>query len=463
MLFSTVQFFVFLAIVLALFWLAPQAWRRYLLLTASYFFYWSWNPKFVPLLASLTAIDYFAAMWIERTATPSARRAALCISLAANLGFLGFFKYYNFVASNIGWLMGQPDRFLLDIVLPLGISFHTFQSISYVVDVYRREQKAIRNLTDYALFISFFPQLVAGPIVRAHEFFRDLYNWRPPDAVEVRRGVLLIVLGLVKKVALADQFSLVSDAYFTNVTAHPGMLAAWTGTAAFGLQVYFDFSGYSDMAIGMALLFGFRFPENFRRPFLATSITELWRRWHMTLTRWLRDYVYVPLCLKRRGTVRIYGSLMLTMLICGLWHGAAWHYMVWGGTQGVLLAMERAFRIKPVVFGRRPVSYAVRCALTFLIWTACAAMFRAPDFSAAWFTWSQMFHGAWGGSMMSLAHIELAIIALLLAILEEWKQWFEGAVGSSQWAYAAALTLMFLTLELFSVTEVSIPFVYFQF
>src|SRR5690349_18692724 len=176
MLFSTVQFFVFLAIVLALFWLAPQAWRRYLLLTASYFFYWSWNPKFVPLLASLTAIDYLAAMWIERTATAPARRVALCISLAANLGFLGFFKYYNFVASNIGWLLGQPDRFLLDIVLPLGISFHTFQSISYVVDVYRREQKAIRNLTDYALFISFFPQLVAGPIVRAHEFFRDFYN-----------------------------------------------------------------------------------------------------------------------------------------------------------------------------------------------------------------------------------------------------------------------------------------------
>ncbi|HYL75553.1 MAG TPA: MBOAT family O-acyltransferase [Bryobacteraceae bacterium] len=463
MLFSSMQFFAFLAVMLAAFWAAPVRWRKWILLAGSYFFYACWNLNFVPLLLSLTIIDYCAALWIDRS-SGAARRVALGISLMANLTFLGFFKYYNFAAANIAWLAGKPpDTFALNILLPLGISFHTFQSISYVVDVYRGEQKPIRNPGDYALFISFFPQLVAGPIVRAWQFFRDLYDWHPPDALEVRRGILQIFLGLAKKVALADQFSLVSDAYYANVTAHPGMLAAWTGTAAFGLQVYFDFSGYSDMAIGMALLFGFRFPENFRRPFLATCMTDLWRRWHMTLTSWLRDYVYIPLCLKHRSAVRIYGSLMLTMLICGLWHGAAWHYVIWGGTQGVLLGIERAFGIRPVVFRRRPISFTIRCALTFLVWTACAAMFRAPDLSAALFTWREMFHGALGAPMLSPAHIELAILTLLLAILEDWKQWFEGTVRSSQFAYAGVLAMLLAALELFSVTERSIPFFYFQF
>jgi alginate O-acetyltransferase complex protein AlgI len=192
-------------------------------------------------------------------------------------------------------------------------------------------------------------------------------------------------------------------------------------------------------------------------------MTDLWRRWHMTLTSWLRDYVYIPLCLKHQSTVRIYGSLMLTMLICGLWHGAAWHYVIWGGTQGVLLGIERAFGIRPVAFRRRPISFAIRCALTFLIWTACAAMFRAPDLNAALFTWGEMFHGALGAPMLSPAHIELAILTLLLAILEEWKHWFESTVRSSQFAYAAALAMLLAALEMFSVTERSIPFFYFQF
>jgi alginate O-acetyltransferase complex protein AlgI len=292
MLFNTPQFFVFLAVVLAAFYSSPRSWRRIILLAASYFFYMSWIPKFILLLLALTIIDYTAARWIARTESPRSRKIALIVSLSANLGLLGFFKYYNFFAANIAHLLGKPESaFALSIILPLGISFHTFQSMSYVIDVYRREQKPIINIIDYALFISFFPQLVAGPIVRAREFFGDLYHWHAPKAEEVLRGLLLVILGLAKKMVMADQFAQVANNYFKDVTGHPGLLTAWSGVVAFGIQIYFDFSGYTDMAIGMALLLGFHFPVNFRRPYLASSITDFWHRWHMSLSRWLRDYL----------------------------------------------------------------------------------------------------------------------------------------------------------------------------
>src|SRR6478672_6930603 len=316
--FNTTRFFVFLALVLVLFYTAPRAWRKYVLLAASYYFYASWNAKFIVLLLTLTVIDYTSGLWLERMPQGPRRKAALIFSLAANLGFLGFFKYYNFLAANLALVIARPPRsFFLEIVLPLGISFHTFQSISYVVDVYRGRQRAVRNPVDYALFICFFPQLVAGPIVRARDFFRDLWAWQPPSPDDLSRGVFLIALGLTKKMAFADQFAKVANAYFVNVAANPGALAAWSGVAAFGLQIYFDFSGYTDMAIGMARLLGFHFPINFRRPYLAESITDFWRRWHISLSTWLRDYLYFPLGGNQKGPVRTYLNLSLVMLLGG--------------------------------------------------------------------------------------------------------------------------------------------------
>src|SRR4051794_39053240 len=245
MLFNTYQFFVFLAIVLALFYAAPRGARKYILLAASYYFYASWNAKFIALLLTLTVIDYVSGLWIERVAPGPRRKAVLIFSLAANLGFLGFFKYYNFLGHNLAIALGRPaNAFFLDIVLPLGISFHTFQSMSYVVDVYRGQQRAVRNPVDYALFICFFPQLVAGPIVRARDFFRDLLHWRAPAAEDVSRGLFLLALGLTKKIAFADQFAIVANGYFNDIVANPGAAAAWCGVFAFGMQIYFDFSGY---------------------------------------------------------------------------------------------------------------------------------------------------------------------------------------------------------------------------
>ena len=455
MLFHTAQFFLFLAVVLALFYACPRPWRKYVLLAASYYFYGSWNPKFIPLLAGLTAIDYVAGIWIENA---TRKKLALILSLASNVGMLGFFKYYNFAATTVAQLAGMPERsFWLAIVLPLGISFHTFQSMSYVVDVYRGEQAAIRNPIDYALFISFFPQLVAGPIVRARNFFHDLYHWQPPTSEDVARGLFQMVLGLTKKMAFADQFAKVSDGYFGNIAANPGALTAWSAVFAFAMQIYFDFSGYTDMAIGIAKLFGFHFPVNFQRPYLAGSVTEFWRRWHISLSSWLRDYVYIPLGGNRGGRLRTYRNLMLTMLVGGLWHGASWNFVVWGALHGAMLSGERMFR------GRVRGLYPLRALAAFAAVCVAWVFFRAATLRDSVHVIQQMFTGPQGKLLLEPWHLYLAGIALSIALIEERRKFLDRVAGAPGWAYASAMFLMFACLELFGVVDISIPFVYFQF
>jgi D-alanyl-lipoteichoic acid acyltransferase DltB (MBOAT superfamily) len=433
------------------------------LLAASYYFYASWNPKFIALLLTLTVIDYSAGLWISRAA-PGRKKFALILSLSANLGFLGFFKYYNFLAETVVQLLRMPSHaFALDIVLPLGISFHTFQSMSYVVDVYRGEQEAITNPFNYALFICFFPQLVAGPIVRAREFFGDLLHWRPPSNEDVARGVFLLMLGLTKKMAFADQFAQVADGYFKNVAGNPGMLTAWTGTFAFAMQIFFDFSGYTDMAIGMAKLIGFHFPVNFRRPYLASSITDFWRRWHISLSRWLRDYLYIPLGGNRHGALMTYRNLMLTMLLGGLWHGASWNFVIWGGYHGALLSLERLLRGNRSETPPRWWLYPFHAILTFGLVLISWVFFRAATLGDSFEVIGQMFTGARGKVLLNTWQFGLVAVALLLAVAEEKWEWFDRVSIGPAWAYAAGLTSMLLCLELFGVTDVTIPFVYFQF
>jgi len=465
MLFNTPQFFVFLGVVLIAFYSSPRSWRRIILLAASYFFYMSWIPKFILLLLALTVIDYTAARWIARTESPRSRKTALIVSLSANLGLLGFFKYYNFFAANIAHLLGRPESsFALSIILPLGISFHTFQSMSYVIDVYRREQKPIVNPVDYALFISFFPQLVAGPIVRAREFFGDLYHWQAPNSTEVLRGLLLVILGLAKKMVMADQFAQVANNYFKDVAGHPGLLTAWSGVVAFGIQIYFDFSGYTDMAIGMALLLGFHFPVNFHRPYLASSITDFWHRWHMSLSRWLRDYLYIPLGGNRHGRLTTYRNLMLTMLLGGLWHGASWNFVVWGGYHGGLLSIERMLGLKRAPEENRwTLFYPVRAILTFVLVMIGWVFFRAINFHDSIYVLHQMFTGHIGAMFLMRWQTDLALFTLLLAVLEEKKAWFERIAIGPAWAYGAVCALLLLSVELLGYTEASLPFVYFQF
>ena len=462
MLFSTPQFFVFFFIVLVLFYTAPRAWSRVILLVSSYYFYAAWNWKFVPLLLSLTVIDYVAAIWIEEK-TGARRHFALVLSIAANLGFLGFFKYYNFFASNLASLLGlAPNSFFFSVVLPLGISFHTFQSISYVVDVYRGQQKAIRRPVDYALFISFFPQLVAGPIVRARNFFTDLENWNPPTQADIRYGGYLIALGLTKKIVLADNLASVADPYFGSVAAHPGGTMARGAVFAFALQIFFDFSGYTDIAIGLARLLGFHFPINFKRPYLAASITDFWRRWHISLSSWLRDYLYIPLGGNRRGQVLTYRNLMITMLLGGLWHGASWNFVIWGGYHGALLSVERLLRIgdryrKPAVLFRVP-----EMLFTFALVSIGWVFFRAKTLHDSLFVIRALFGAKLGKWPVPSWLMFLAAAALLVAIVEETLGLSERVSRASTWSVAAIIGMLLFLVELFG-QDAALPFIYFQF
>jgi alginate O-acetyltransferase complex protein AlgI len=382
-------------------------------------------------------------------------------SLAANLGFLGFFKYFNFLAANLALLLHRPaNAFALDIVLPLGISFHTFQSMSYVVDVYRGEQSAIGNPVDYALFISFFPQLVAGPIVRARNFFADLYKWRPPTSTELSHGVLLLLLGITKKVALADQFARISDGYFKSVATQPGALTAWSGAFAFCMQIYFDFSGYTDMAIGMAELLGFHFPVNFRRPYLASSLTDFWRRWHISLSTWLRDYLYFPLGANRHGELYGYRNLMITMLLGGLWHGASWNFAIWGGYHGAMLCMERMTGLAKL---KSASLYPLRALATFGLVLIGWVFFRAATLHDSAFVIGQMFSTRPGTWLVPLWMMSLIGASLVFAVLEEKRSWFEKLAAGPAWAYACAAAVLLMCVELIGVTDIAVPFVYFQF
>lgn len=454
MLFTTPNFCIFLFVVLALYYAVPRPVRRYLMLAASLFFYMAWIPRYVAILLLLITVDYAAALWIESRAG-ARRHAALVISLAANLGLLGWFKYANFARETILALL-HPGAHVepLAIILPLGISFHTFQSMSYVIDVYRRKQPAIRSYVDYALFVSFFPQLVAGPIVRAEEFFADYFHWNPPAAEEWQRGCAMILTGYIKKLVCADQFALVANRYFDNPAALPGFFPAWTGAIAFGLQIFFDFSGYTDIAIGVALLFGFHFPENFRRPYLAASVTEFWRRWHITLSHWLRDYVYISFGGNRKGAWRTRLNLILTMLLGGLWHGASWNFVIWGGYHGLLLSIEK------LIPGRRRFT----APLTFVLVTIGWVFFRAKTFAAASFVIGEMFTGsARPAGLLGPWQLRLAILTLLIALAEEYGQWLTRLAQSNVWVRTAAAVIALLAIELFTATDQSIPFVYFQF
>jgi alginate O-acetyltransferase complex protein AlgI len=385
MVFSSYLFlFYFLPAALVLYYTAPPRARHFVLTVLSYVFYGWANPLFVVLLFASTMVDYVAGLVMARhppDGTPRARpaRLALVASIVSNLSLLGFFKYYNFGAENLtalaAWL-GLPALGLdtaLRVTLPLGISFYTFQSMSYTIDVYRGDAQPIRRFVDFACFVSMFPQLVAGPIIRFSEIADQLRS-RSHTTTKFARGVAFLSLGLAKKVLLANPCGKVADLAFEAGSLTP--LDAWYGVTAYAFQIYFDFSGYSDMAIGLGLMLGFVFAKNFDSPYRSASITEFWHRWHISLSTWLRDYLYVPLGGNRKGRARTYVNLMIVMLLGGLWHGAAWNFIVWGAIHGALLGFER-LRGKRPLYG--PLPQPLRVAITFGIVLVAWVFFRAPD------------------------------------------------------------------------------------
>lgn len=352
MLFPTLDFGIFFFAVFILSWLLRDQldMRKAFLLAVSYFFYGYWDWRFLGLLFASSTINYTAGYLLERTERDRQRDRNWIVSIAVilNLLILGFFKYYEFFILSLADILTtvglERDLPLMEVLLPIGISFFTFQGISYVIDVSRGDVKTVKSPLDLFLYISFFPQLVAGPIVRASHFLPQLDERPKLDRATLVFGFTLILLGLVKKVIVASYLAteIVDDAFAVPGTYSSLDLLA--GAHAFVVQIYCDFSGYSDIAIGVAALLGYRFKKNFDRPLSASTLQELWQRWHISLTSWLRDYVYRPLKGKKRGQTHMYRNLTLTMMIAGLWHGAAWTFVIWGTLQGVILVLERIIK-----------------------------------------------------------------------------------------------------------------------
>lgn len=349
MIFNSLTFIVFFLVVLALHY-APFSWRtkRINLLIASYFFYGAWNPPFLILLWVSTIVDFFAARRMSATNNPIVRKLCMLASLTTNLGLLGYFKYGTFILNNFVALVNSLGLHYHpatpDIVLPVGISFYSFHTLSYTIDVYRKQLKSDWSFLNFALYVTFFPQLVAGPIMRAVDFLPQLLKPVRATTAEMGWGLSLIAIGLFEKVVLGDTLMAPVADHVYSASASAGFLSSWIGTFAFSGQIFFDFAGYSTCAIGAAMCLGFSLIKNFHYPYAAIGFSDFWRRWHISLSTWLRNYLYIPLGGNKISTERTYANLMLTMLIGGLWHGAAWRFIVWGGLHGSYLVAERLLK-----------------------------------------------------------------------------------------------------------------------
>jgi alginate O-acetyltransferase complex protein AlgI len=472
MVFNSLSFLVFFAIVCFLHVL-PFPWRikKLNLLVASYLFYAAWNPPFVLLLMLSAVMDFYLSQWVGRLHGTRSRRALLIISLVLNLGLLSYFKYGGFLLENFIWLLGQlgityhPPA--PDIVLPLGISFYTFETISYLVDVYRRKIKPWDSFLDYALFLTFFPHLVAGPIVRARDFLPQCAEPRQATGRQFGWGMTLLVIGLFQKVVLADSFlAPVADRVYAAPERFT-FVEAWIGTLAFSAQIFFDFAGYSTCAIGVALCLGFVLNDNFHFPYASVGFSDFWRRWHMSLSSWLRDYLYIPLGGNQHGALRTNVNLLLTMLLGGLWHGASWRFVAWGGLHGVYLIGERLLKsiVGDAGWVQRKGIRALLALATYGLVCLTWVFFRAPDFPTAFRLLGVMFQPAKGTRLLSPLDITIvAVITVGLLVTHWWLRdcTLEQAVARIPW-WLRGVALAGLLIGLALAPGDDRAFIYFQF
>jgi alginate O-acetyltransferase complex protein AlgI len=474
MLFDSVVYIVFLCLVVLIYWRMKRRHQNYFLLAASYFFYGWWDKRFLLLMLISTLADYAIARAIEDSEDPKKRKLLLTISLVLNFSFLGFFKYFNFfvgsfthVLSAVG-LHDVPVTFLR-IILPPGISFYTFQEVAYIVDVYKKRLKASRSLPDYALFISLFPHLIAGPIQRPAHLLPQVQHDRRFNEGSFFDGIMLIISGLFRKCVIADNCALLANAAFGGQFGKPNLFTVLIGTYAFAWQIYGDFSGYSDIARGSAQLMGFHFMVNFRQPYLATSVQDFWRRWHISLSTWLRDYLYIPLGGNRNGERQTYRNLLLTMLLGGLWHGANWTFVVWGAIHGGALAVERyvrkmlGFKDDEGRFSWSASSWIQRIILFHLVCVTWI-FFRAESLGAAItflkamgnFHWEPQYVAAF--QFLAIFSIPLFLLDIAIEISgQEYVFQQRTPVFRTAWA-----TAMLVLLTFFTANQAS-AFIYFQF
>jgi len=475
MIFSSFVFLFFFTTVVSLCVVVPQRYRKLVLLAASYYFYAYWDVRFTLLIFASTLVDFIVGPLIHHARTRSLRRMFLFTSLLSNLGVLFFFKYYNFFVDSAAQILSTwgLNVINLDIILPVGISFFTFQTMSYSIDIYRGKIKPVRNLVDFALFVSFFPQLVAGPIVRASEFLPQLKNPIKITQENLWAGLQIFLMGLFKKLMVADAVAPLVDQVYAN-PAYFSPVTVWLAIIGYGIQIYCDFSGYSDMAIGCARMLGFRFNQNFNMPYLSRNIAEFWRRWHISLSSWLRDYLYISLGGNKKGNFRTYVNLLVTMLLGGLWHGASWNFVIWGGVHGVALGIHRfwngrttnhsEFKADPndanLAMGQ---IWRVGTTLLFVLLTW--VFFRAQDLGTTLAIFRKLLFIDTGGTTWVYVYVILAILFCIVGhIIGAQRDSDEHVYFRSPRSLVAAFAVVFtcLTIFVFAPNSVS-PFIYFQF
>jgi alginate O-acetyltransferase complex protein AlgI len=473
MIFHSLDFLIFFALVLALYWRLPHRGQNLLLIAASWFFYGYVHWWFLLPLAFTAGMDYFVARGIERW--PGRRTPLLCLSLCASLGMLGFFKYYNFFVENFAVAFRslglEVGDLTLRVFLPVGISFYTFQSIGYVVDVYRGRARAVRHFPDYLLYSAFFPQLVAGPIERSVHLLPQIQGARHFDWERARGAVLLILWGFFKKLVIADNVAVTANRVFA--LENPAFPVLWAGVFAFAVQIFADFSAYTDIARGTARLLGFDLMENFRHPYLARSPQEFWQRWHISLSTWFRDYVYIPLGGSRKGPVRIVFNLLFTFFLSGLWHGASWNYVLWGLWYGVWIVIYRAFgaAVPARISGARWLAFP-RWLLMFVLILVGWLLFRETStphlvkyltlnpLAAKGADWTVGFYLLNGVLLFSLPIWIHHVAGLLPA--DAWER-FAAMRPRTAYALQLAAGVAFFTGILLLRSRVTSDFIYFQF
>lgn len=465
--FVSFEFGLLLCITLALLLLVRvHRMQVVILLVASYCFYAYWDYRFTLLLIFSTLVDFQIGKALSATTGKQLqRRVLLTLSIATNLGVLGFFKYYNFFVDSINFVIARWGWNIahLDIILPIGISFYTFQTMSYTIDVYRGKMPATRSLINFAAFVAFFPQLVAGPIVRAADFIPQIERRISIQSQDFFIGLQIFLQGLFKKLVIADNLSIMVD----QVYAAPHLYSSrtvWLAVFAYSIQILCDFSGYSDMAIGTARMLGFRLPQNFNMPYISQSFSEFWRRWHISLSSWLRDYLYISLGGNRKGEFRTYVNLMITMLLGGLWHGASWNFVIWGALHGAYLAVERRFGWeKPGASGKKSATGWARMLSVFLIVTLTWVFFRSPSMSVTTTIFEKLFYVTPQGVEWFSWPVFLVVFAFVVGgyVAQRWK--FTVPILSIRHSYTPAwLLLQVLMIYFWAPTNVS-PFIYFQF
>jgi alginate O-acetyltransferase complex protein AlgI len=470
MVFSGITYLVyFLPVFILLYHLVPHKFKNAVILCASIYFYSRGGPKFIFVILGTTFLDFLLVNAMNNQKTKKSKTIYLVISLCLNLGLLFYFKYCNFFIENINAVLGTEISWL-KVVLPIGISFYTFESLTYVIDVYRGVHKPLKNVWHYQTYILLFPKLIAGPIVRYHDIADQITNREKNYTPNVKlSGFLIFCLGLAKKTILANTLGMQADAVFSLPIEQVDTTTAWIGAIAYTFQIYFDFSGYSDMAIGLGKIMGFRFPENFNNPYISGSITEFWRRWHITLGAWMKNYLYIPLGGNKGTNATLYRNLILVFLFSGLWHGASWNFVLWGAYHGLFLVLERVFLGKVFV----KLGKFISVPITFIIVITGWVLFRNEDLAYATGLIKQMysfefFHGKFAINNDFITMAVLALVVSFFAIFSKTKKIQEAMYGekfseSGKWAVLiGGLFLYYVSLTYVAALNFN-PFIYFRF